>query len=556
MAAERALILAPRGRDAAVARDILREARIHAVVCGDLGGLLGEMSRGAEFAILTEEAVRDNDTRALTDWVGTQPPWSDFPFIVVTRHGGGVERNPEAAQLTAALGNVSFLERPFHPTTLVSVAMTSLRGRRRQYECRGLNENLESLVAERTAELAAANRQLLAQIEERERMEMTLRQMQRLEAVGQLTSGVAHDFNNLLTVVLGNIQFLERALSDAGIDGKAMRRLGNMRAAAERGAKLTDQLLAFSRRQRLEPKVLNLNEILGGMQDLLQSTIGGSIDVDMTLAPEVWPALVDPTQIELAVLNLAINARDAMGIGGALRVSTCNVSLESPAQPEEPAAGDYVEICVADTGMGMSPEVRAKVFEPFFTTKEIGKGSGLGLSQVLGFAKQSGGGMRIESQGGEGTAVYIYLPRADAKVASAVAERPPAQAPDHPGAQVLLVDDDAAVRDITASMLRDIGYDVLEAGSGGAALERIGEKLDFDLIIIDVAMPGMSGAELARRIRAKRPALPILFVTGFADRAALEGVSESSIVGKPFLSNELADKVRLALAGQGAALAT
>lgn len=530
-----------------VARDILREARIHTEVCSGLDCLMTEIGHGADVAILTEESLCNADGRALSEWVGAQPTWSDFPFIVLTRHGGGVERNPEAAKFNAILGNVSFLERPFHPTTLVSVVQTSLRGRRRQYECRRLNEDLESLVEERTAELAAANRQLLAQIEERERMEMTIRQMQRLEAVGQLTSGVAHDFNNLLTVVLGNIRYLERALRDAGIDGNAARRLGYMRTATERGAKLTDQLLSFSRRQRLEPKVINLNETVGGMRDLLQSTIGGSFDIDIALAPGLWPALVDPTQIELAVLNLAINARDAMQIGGALRVSTRNVSLDASRWPEEPASGDYVEVCVADTGIGMSTEVRAKVFEPFFTTKEVGKGSGLGLSQVLGFAKQSGGGMRIESQEGEGTAVCIFLPRANAKAENAAVEARAPQAPNRPGARVLLVDDDNAVRDVTANMLRDIGYAVQEAGSGGAALELVDGKSEIDLILIDFAMPGMSGAELARRVRAMRPTLPILFVTGFAERSALKGVSEAQIIGKPFLTSELADKVRLAL---------
>ena len=231
-------------------------------------------------------------------------------------------------------------------------------------------------------------------MEERERVETTLRQMQRLEAVGQLTSGVAHDFNNLLTVVLGNIRFLDRELTAAGIDGKIKQRLGYMRTAAERGAKLTDQMLSFSRRQRLEPRALDLNECVAGMHELLQSTMGGSIRIETRLAPDLWPAMADPTQLELAVLNLAINARDAMEIGGTLTVSTANVELGASDHPEGPPPGVYVEVCVTDTGSGMTPEVRAKVFEPFFTTKEVGKGSGLGLSQILGFAKQSGGGVQ------------------------------------------------------------------------------------------------------------------------------------------------------------------
>jgi signal transduction histidine kinase/ActR/RegA family two-component response regulator len=545
---ERTLILAPRGRDAVVAKGILREARIHAEICVDLPELLEEIARGADVAVLTEEAVRGADARELAAWVALQPPWSDFPFIVLTEHGGGLERNPAAARLMEMLGNVSFLERPFHPTTLVSVVQTNLRGRHRQYECRRLNEELELRVQERTAELAAANRQLLAQIEERERVETTLRQMQRLEAVGQLTSGVAHDFNNLLTVVLGNITFVERGIAAAGLDGKLAQRLGYMRAAAERGAKLTDQLLSFSRRQRLEPKVLDLNETVAGMRDLLQSTMGGSIRIETKLSHGVWPALVDPTQLELAVLNLAINARDAMQIGGHLTVATANVSLGAPFFPEEPPAGDYVEVCVADSGTGMSDEVRAKAFEPFFTTKEIGKGSGLGLSQVLGFAKQSGGGVRIESRPGKGTSIHIYVPRANPPTARREAAAPTSRV-EHVSGTILLVDDDNAVREVTAAILRDLGHVVLEAGSGAGALDVLEREPKIDLVLIDFAMPGMSGAEVARRIQAKRPALPILFITGFADRTALAGVSEAQIVSKPFLDHELAEKVRLALTG-------
>jgi signal transduction histidine kinase/CheY-like chemotaxis protein len=546
--AERVLVLAPRGRDAVVAKGILREAYIAAQICLDLGELMTQIHDGADAVVLTEEAVRSSDARALHDWVAVQPAWSDFPFIVLTRHGGGLERNPAAALLTRTLGNVSFLERPFHPTTLVSAVETALRGRRRQQECRRLNEELELRVQERTSELAAANRQLLTQIEERERVEATLRQLQRLEAVGQLTSGVAHDFNNLLTVVLGNVAFLEKGLLKAGIDGTLMQRLGYMRTAAERGARLTDQLLSFSRRQRLEPKVIDLNQAVAGMRDLLQSTMGGSIRIETELGDNLWPALVDLTQLELAVLNLSINARDAMEMGGRLSVGTANVALGPAFYPEEPPAGDYVAVHVTDTGVGMSKDVRSKAFEPFFTTKEIGKGSGLGLSQVLGFAKQSGGGVRIRSDPGQGTTIEIFLPRADVRPVKTEMLPVRKGAMLKASARLILVDDDSAVREVTAATLRELGYTVLEAGSGGAALELLQHSVDVDLMLIDFAMPGMSGAEVARRVQTTRPALPILFVTGYADRAALEGVSEAQIIGKPFVDNELHEKVRTALA--------
>ena len=512
-----------------------------------------ELDRGADVAVLTEEVTR-GDLRPMASWVLSQPPWSDFPFVLLTQHGGGLERNPAAARLVSTLGNVSFLERPFHPTTLVSMVQTGLRGRQRQYECRRLNEQLESRVQERTGELATVNRQLINQIKERENVESTLRQMQRLEAVGQLTSGVAHDFNNLLTVVLGNLGFVEKGIANAGIDGKLKQRLGYMRAAAERGAKLTDQLLSFSRRQRLEPRSLDLNETVVNMRDLLQSTMGGTTHIDTRLQHGLWPAMVDPTQLELAVLNLAINARDAMEIGGSLTVATDNAVVGPPMRPEEPPAGEYVSVCVSDTGAGMSEEIRAKVFEPFFTTKEVGKGSGLGLSQVLGFAKQSGGGVRINSRLGEGTTVYIYLPRAEAGAARfGPAPRPTVWAGQRRNATILLVDDDNEVREVTRAMLHDLGHIVLEAGSGATALDVLQRQTGIDLLIVDFAMPGMNGAELARLAHARQSDLPVLFVTGFADRGGLAGVDDAFIVGKPFHYDELAGKVQLALGTASAA---
>ncbi len=543
---EVALILTPVGRDSVIAAALLKEAGIDARICSGIEPLCRGLQAGAGFVLVTDEALNASDLTPLARWVLEQPAWSDFPFILLTERGGGLERNPTASRLTQTLGNVTFLERPFHPTSLVSVARTALRARRRQYEARARMDEireaellLERRVQERTSELAAANRQLLGQIEEREKVEAALRQAQRLEAVGQLTSGVAHDFNNLLTVVLGNVRQLHKNAQDPNVT----RRLNMMEQAAERGAKLTAQLLAFSRRQKLEPQLVNLNITVAGMRDLLQSTMGGSARIETVLDPNLWPAMIDATQIELVILNLAINARDAMEVGGALIVETANTMLGAPERPEDPPAGDYVMVAVSDTGSGMSPEVLAKVFEPFFTTKAVGKGSGLGLSQVFGLAKQSGGGVRIETKPGEGTTVKVYLPRA--KAAPLVETRPRAASPlmadgDH---SVLLVDDDSAVREITATLLAELGYRVIEAGSGGAALENLQQREDIALVLLDFAMPGMNGAEVAREIRARRPDLPILFVTGYADAEALAHADEDGIIQKPFDDNELAAKI-------------
>ncbi|WP_158806984.1 response regulator [Beijerinckia sp. L45] len=424
--------------------------------------------------------------------------------------------------------------------------------RQAEAELRHLNETLEERVAERTEELAASNRQLVSQFEERERVAETLRQMQRLEAVGQLTSGVAHDFNNLLTVILGNLAFIQRGVVGTPMEQKLLRRLGFMESAAERGAKLTAQLLAFSRRQRLEPKPIDLNASVDGLRDLLQSTMGGAVRIETVLSPQLWPALVDPTQIELVILNLAINARDAMAVGGSVTVETSNVVLrERPRSPEEPEPGDYVAVAVRDNGFGMTDEVRAKAFEPFFTTKDIGHGTGLGLSQVLGFAKQSGGGVRIDSKVGEGTTVWVFLPRATRDLISDQAPAPyDRDGVTFAGATILLVDDDGGVREVTAAMLREAGYAVVEAGSGGAGLEALDRTEQVDLLLVDFAMPGMNGAEVAREASIRRPGLPILFVTGYADLDVIRSVGEERIIAKPFQFDRLLLAIDRALGGK------
>jgi signal transduction histidine kinase len=408
-------------------------------------------------------------------------------------------------------------------------------------EAHAIGAALERRVEERTAALTE-------QIAERERVEATLAQMQRLEAIGQLTSGVAHDFNNLLTVVLGNVAMIERTIEHAGVDEKTIRRVAHVRTAAERGAKLTAQLLAFSRRQRLEARVVSLNDVVNGMQDLLQSTLGGGIAIRTVPAPELWPALVDPTQIELIILNLAINARDAMDVGGTLTVATRNVVRGEPERSEEPAAGEYVAVIVSDTGSGMTAEILAKAFEPFFTTKEIGKGSGLGLAQVYGFAKQSGGGVRIDSVAGEGTTVSVFLPRAtpssDAVPALAMQE---AASGSIDGRLVLVLDDDDAVRSVTADELREAGCEIIEAADGATALAVLDSGRQVEAVVADFAMPGMNGVDFAREALQRRPDLPIVFVTGYADLAALAHVAEENVVQKPFAPGVVADRLRVLL---------
>jgi signal transduction histidine kinase len=429
------------------------------------------------------------------------------------------------------------------PRTIVrALAEARTRDEKRAAEAalHALNEMLEIRVAERTRELAEANVALKTQMEERARAEDALRFAQRIEAIGQLTSGVAHDFNNLLTVVVGNIEFLERAVSD----DRSKRRLAMMRSAATRGANLTAQLLAFSRRQRLAPTPVSLNRTVASMSDLLQSSIGGTVRIETTFQEDLWSALVDATQIELVILNLAINARDAMPVGGRLTIETVNATItEMPAQTEHPFPGDYVMVVVSDTGSGIRPEVLARVFEPFFTTKEVGKGSGLGLAQAYGFIKQSGGGIRIETVVGKGTSVRIYLPRTEEGETPNTAERdvigrvrafPPGGKP-----VILVVDDDDEVREVTTTRLVEAGYVVREAASGMQALALLETDLRANLIVLDFAMPGMNGAEVAREIRKRWPTIPILFATGYAHTGELSSVQSEGVVMKPFRHGEL-----------------
>jgi PAS domain S-box-containing protein len=387
------------------------------------------------------------------------------------------------------------------------------------------------------------------------RQEALLLQAQRMEAVGQLTGGVAHDFNNLLTVILGNLELLEPKLADTLSQSLA----GEAREAAEMGARLTDRLLTFARRQRLETRSINLNEFVLHLTELLRRTIGTPIDLSTALAPDLWETVADPGQVESAVVNLVINARDAMPNGGRLVVETFNATLDAADIASIPgmAAGDYVVMSVADTGHGMPPEVRARAFEPFFTTKPAGKGSGLGLATIYGFARQSGGNVTIYSELGLGTTVNLYLPRvAPERSTEETAARAP-EAHAGQGETVLVVEDDDRVRRLTARRLEDLGYRVLEARHGAEALEILERTpAGIEIVFSDLVMPGgMSGFDLARQVRERWPEARVILTSGYSaelmNRADIAQL-DLEVLRKPYRQSELARVFRAALAGRRA----
>jgi PAS domain S-box-containing protein len=385
-------------------------------------------------------------------------------------------------------------------------------------------------------------------ISERKTLERQLQQAQKMEAVGQLTGGVAHDFNNLLAVILGNLDMLQEAVDDPKIRALADAAM----RATQRGSELTQRLLAFSRRQMLQPEIIDINVLVSGMVDLLARAIGEDIQVRTDLSPVSLCARVDPGQLENSLLNLAVNARDAMPDGGALTLETSDVVLDSQYAERSPdvTPGSYVMLAVSDTGTGMPPEVALRAFEPFFTTKEVGKGSGLGLSMVYGFVKQSGGHVTIYSEPSHGTTVKIYFPLVAGESAKPVAVDD-ANIPLGQGETVLVVEDDPDVRDLAIALLRQLGYTVIEASDGHKALALLADNPEIDLLLSDIVLPrGMSGAALAERVHKKRPNMPVLYMSGYAaDSVIKRGIIDrgAKLISKPFRKAEIARKVHQAL---------
>ncbi len=533
---EGGLILAPLGRDAAIAAGIFAEAGLETQRCGTIGELVLGLVRGTGFVVATEEGLLRADLAPLKAWIDAQPEWSDLPFIILTHRGGGLERNPQAARLLQLLGNVSFVERPFHPTTLVSMAQSALRARRRQYEARSRLLSLQRS----EDQLRTANQTLEERVEERTRENeiavAQLHEAQKLETLGQLTGGIAHDFNNLLTPVIGNLDLLRRRLPED--DAKTQRLLDNGLKAASRAATLVQRLLAFARRQDLQARPVSIGALLDGMVDLLTRSLGPAVEISIHSAPGLPAARVDPNQLELALLNLAINARDAMPSGGPL---TIEADLASPAPSDGLTPGQYIRISVTDTGTGMDRGTLARSIEPFFSTKGVGKGTGLGLSMVHGLAAQLGGRLTLSSELGQGTVAAIWLPATEEAVIEVLADGGVVE-PAAGRATLLLVDDEELVRNGTADLLRDIGYEVLTADSGSDTMSLIRCGATFDMIITDYLMPGMNGAELIHQVHALYPSMPALLVTGYSTIASGQGANLPRL-SKPFRQADLAARV-------------
>lgn len=829
---EGAVILAPHGRDAIVAEAMLREAGLEAAALPDLPAFVRALRSGAGFAIVTEETLRSADLRDLAGFIADQAEWSDFPFIVLTARGGGLERNPGAVRLLETLGNVTFLERPFHPTTLISLARAARRARRRQYEARtrlediragqerlrvalnagglgawtmelrtntlhaspdckahygrradesfdydqliaavhpddrermraaadrsietgahfdveyrtlwpdgslhwvqvngrlerddrgrieqmvGVSQDItarrrteshqaalialgdglrqmtdptamsflaaqilgstlgvsragygiidpvaetvtierdwnsagtESLagvlhfrhygsyiedlkrgelvaiadaredprtastataleaiharavlnmplvdhnnfvallylndkgprawiaedvafvrdVADRTqtaierrqAEiaLAALAESLERQVEERTReseaAQEQLRQAQKMEAVGQLTGGLAHDFNNLLTGISGGLELIEMRIKQ-GRTAEIDKYVEMARSATKRAAALTHRLLAFSRRQTLDPRPTDVNRLIANMEEFLRRSVGPEIELEVVGAGGLWTTLIDPNQLENALLNLCINARDAMPDGGRITIETANKWLDhASARERDLPPGQYISLCVTDTGTGMSAETIERAFDPFYTTKPLGEGTGLGLSMIYGFVRQSGGQVRIYSELGQGTTMCLYFPRVhsreDAEQESPLHALP---TPSSGGETVLVVDDEPAIRALIADALADLGYTAIEAGDGASGLAMLQANPAIQLLVTDVGLPrGMNGRQLADAARVERPDLKVLFITGYAENAVIgNGQLERGmhVLTKPFAMDALTSRIR------------
>jgi signal transduction histidine kinase len=548
----RILVCAPYGQDAANVAALLRSHGYDAMECASLADVAAAFDNHLGAVLVTVEALAQ-EMAPLAAALQSQPPWSDAAFILLTARAKGspVPLEAGARRLLELVTNVILLERPLGSQSLLSAVDTALRSRQRQFdlrdrieELRQSQEALEAKVAERTAELRT-------EIVNRTRAEAQLRQSLKMEAVGQLTGGIAHDFNNMLMGISGALDLVRRRLARGEIEGLE-RYLDAASVSASRAAALTHRLLAFSRRQTLDPRPTEINALVEGLEDLMRRSINEKITLELRLDAREPIAVVDANQLESAILNLLINARDAMPEGGRATVET---QLIAPGD----GAGSECEVLVAvtDTGTGIPPEDMDRVFDPFFTTKPIGQGTGLGLSMVYGFATQSGGRVEIRSELGKGASVRICLPAIEAAAACPARAADAGPARDGGGRTVLVVEDDPSVGMLVREVLEELGYHVLAAADPLKAVPVLASAQPIDLLITDVGMPGMDGRELSEIARTHRAALPILFMSGYARNAAVR----TDILGpkmwlldKPFTLDALTARVeRILHGGEGGA---
>ncbi len=559
----RVLILAPRGRDGRLAAAILTGAGMAAHLCANVAALARAAEEGAGAALLTEEALDGGDEEVLLRWAAAQPPWSDFPFVVLAAPRSDIAQGVRTPAWFGNIGNAMMLERPLGAAALASAVRNALRARRRQYEMRAylaereraasqlvaLNASLETRVLARTAELQAAYDRLGAEALEREQAEARLAQAQRMEALGQLAGGIAHDFNNVLQAVVGGLSLIQRRASDADRVRQLARMAGD---AAERGSLITGRLLAFARRDALQAESVRPAALLEGLHEMLAHTLGIGITTRVAADDHLPTLWADRGQLETVLVNLAVNARDAMPAGGTLCFTAAHETVADEVHPAGLVPGGYVRLAVSDTGTGMSASTLARACEPFFTTKPLGQGTGLGLAMARGFAQQSGGGFAIESVVGQGSTVTLWLPEATAACQSIESERP-ALALRHATlatpatARVLLVDDDAMVREALAGQMEEQGYRVMQASDGLEALARLDGGAVADLLVSDFAMPGMNGLMLIQEVRRRRPDLPALLLTGYADpgvQLTVEGTEMeiTALLRKPVSGTALVER--------------
>ncbi len=554
----RVLICAPFGHDAGSMASMLAREGYAAMACRDLTAVAAAFGDDVGALLFTEEALA-SDPAPFVAALEAQERWSDVPIVMLAAprtNSVSWPKDTVRLRLPEQATNVVVLERPLGVISLVSAVASALKARQKQFVIRDFIEEqqraadvLEAEVKARTSELEEALGRLKSEMAERARAEDQLRQAQKMEAVGQLTGGIAHDFNNMLTGIMGSLDIIRRRIESGRLDD-IDRFMDAATASAQRAANLTQRLLAFSRRQSLDEKPIDANALIRSLTDLLRRTIGENIELRTELAEDLPTIVADANQLENAIINLAINARDAMRDGGALSVST-RIAGQAPETAGGRPDGRFVSISISDTGVGMDEATVRQVFEPFFTTKPIGQGTGLGLSMVYGFADQSGGKAEISSALGEGTTVTILLPASEAEISGPASEQSAPPSLHGAGESVLVVEDEPAVRQLLREVLEELGYETVEAANGQAALPILSSKRRLDLLITDVGLPGMSGRQLAEAARSSRPDMPILFVTGYAekaaDRAGFLG-QNMSMITKPFTLEVVAQKVRSMLA--------